>query len=250
MKLMKKIWERRFAPGKGVTRSAPQAGAPLFFFLLATYFWSLIGVNLLFLVCCLPIVTIPASLCALNRYCVKMVREGVGFFFDDYRKEWKNQLLRSLPAGILTALPLGYGYYLLSMSLSGQENGVLFAFGLFWILSGFVFGGYLFVLLAMLQLPFRELLQNALILLFAEWKTSLYVLSVTAVSLILGWILFPYSAVVFVICGYAVIQLAVCCMINPVVQKRIIGPYEAQQKKIQKQGNCPNMITISEWERA
>lgn len=245
MNLIKKLEQHRFTHEKGVFGPAPQAGAPLFFFLLTTYFWSLIGVNLLFLLCCLPIITIPASLCALNRYCIKMVREGVGFFFDDYWKEWKNQLLHSLPAGILTALLLGYGYYLLSISLSEHGSRGVFTIGLFWILSGFLFGSYLFVLLAMLGLPFRELLRNTLILMFAEWKISLCVLAVTVFSLVSGWILFPYSALVFLVCGYAVIQLAVCCMINPAVQKRIIGPYEAQQKKAQEQDNCPDTITIS-----
>ncbi len=233
MDLMKQIGAKRFAPGKGIEKPSPKGGAARFFFLFTTYFWSLIGINLLFVLCCLPVVTIPASLCALNRYLIKMVRDGVGFSAEDYRKEWKAQLLKSLPAGILCALPFCYAYYLLSMSAGANGSGIVFAFGVFWVLFGLLFGSYVFVLLSMLDLPLNILLKNTLILMAAEWRTSLCVLGATVFTLAAGWILFPYSLPVFVLFWFAWLQLALCCSINEPVQKRIIGPYEEQQKKLE-----------------
>lgn len=230
MNLMKRIGERRFAPGKGVEAPSPKKGAARFFFLFTTYFWSLMGINLLFILCCLPIVTIPASLCALNRYLIRMVRDGVGFSVEDYWREWKSQLLKGLPAGLLCFLPLCYAYYLISLSIGAKGSGMVFAFGVFWALFGLLFGGYVFVLLSMLELPAKVLLKNALILMIVEWKASLCVLGVTASTLAAGWILFPYSLPAYVLCWFSWLQLALCCIINEPVQRRIIGPYEDRKK--------------------
>ncbi|GEM_PF-287613 len=245
MNLMRQIGERRFAPGKGIYEPSPKKGPARFFFLFTTYFWSLIGMNLLFVLCCLPIVTIPASLCALNRYLIKMVRDGVGFSLFDYWKEWKGQLLKSLPAGFVCALLLGYGYYLLSMSAGEQGSGMVFSFGIFWTVLGLLFGSYAFVLLAMLDLPLRSLFKNVLILMIAEWRASLCVLGMTAFTLIAGWILFPYSVPVLAVFWFAWQQLALCCMINQPVQKHIIGPYEERQRKALVSGNAPNESEVS-----
>lgn len=240
MNLMKQIGARRFAPGKGIYEPSPKKGTARFFFLFTTYFWSLIGINLLFVLCCLPVITIPASLCALNRYLIKMVRDGVGFSLTDYWKEWKSQLLKSLPSGFACALPLGYGYYLLSMSAGEQGNGMVFTFGVFWVLFGLMFGSYVFVLQAMLKLPLLEILKNALILMIAEWKVSICVMGVTAITTVVSLALFPYSLPVLAVCWFAWLQLALCCMINESVQKRIIGPYEEQQRKMRAQENAPD----------
>ncbi|HEX3039043.1 MAG TPA: DUF624 domain-containing protein [Caproiciproducens sp.] len=244
MNLTKRIGAWRFAPGKGIYTPSPKKGAARFFFLFSTYFWSLIGVNLLFVLCCLPIVTIPASLCALNHYLIKMVRDGVGFSLTDYWNEWKGQLLKGLPAGLVCALPLCYGYYLLSMSAGRQGSGMVFAFGIFWVLLGLLFGSYVFVLLAMLELPLRALLKNVLILIVAEWKASLCVLGATVFTLAAGSLLFPYSVPVMAICWFSWLQLALCCIINELVQKRIIGPYEKQQAKKRVSGNASDASEI------
>ncbi len=229
MSWMEQIRAKRFAPGKGVFQSSPQKGPARFFFLFATYFWNLIGINLLFVLCCLPVITIPTSLCALNRYLIKMVRDGFGFSLNDYWKEWKNQLVKSLPAGIVCALPLTYSYYLLSMSSGKQGNGMVFAFGIFWLIFGLLLGSYVFVLKAMLTLPLTAILKDSLILIIAEWKATFCVMGVTILAAAAGLALFPYSLPVLAVCLISWVQLALCCIINVPVQKRIIIPYEQQQ---------------------
>lgn len=244
MDLMKQIRTKRFAPGKGVYKPSPQKGPARFFFLFTTYFWKLIGINLLFVLCCLPIGTIPASLCALNRYLIKMVRDGFGFTVSDYWSEWKSQLVKSLPVGIVCALPLVYSYYLLSMSAGKQGNGIVFAFGVFWALSGLLFGSYVFVLQAMLKLPLRMIFKNALILMIAEWKSSLCVMAVTMLTTAAGLIFFPYSLPILAVFLIAWVQLALCCIINVPVQKRIIGPYEERLEKAQMSEHVPDSSEI------
>lgn len=62
---------------------------------VTSQFWvRMIGLNLLYLLCCLPIVTIPASTCAMTRVVLNLVREKgtdiVAPFFAEFRHDfWK-----------------------------------------------------------------------------------------------------------------------------------------------------------------
>lgn len=68
---------------------------------------TLLKANLLFLLGCIPVVTIPLSLYAMNRVILRMVQDRPVKCFRDYwetvRKDWKRGYL----AFLLTALPLG-----------------------------------------------------------------------------------------------------------------------------------------------
>ena len=60
--------------------------------------------------------TIPAALSALNRYLSAIYRVGYGFSLEDYWKEFKSDILKNLPAGVLTGALGFYSCYLLSLA--------------------------------------------------------------------------------------------------------------------------------------
>ena len=68
---------------------------------------SLWKVNLLFLIGCVPVVTIPLSLYAMNRVVLQIVRDRpvkcLRDYWEAFRREWRRGYLSFL----LTALPLG-----------------------------------------------------------------------------------------------------------------------------------------------
>ena len=91
--------------------SPPAGGARLFFWLLGGEAAGLLKLNLVFLLACLPVVTIPPAYHALHRLARRMV-QGRGArcwpqFRETVRREWKT----AWAAFLLTALPLaGAGY--------------------------------------------------------------------------------------------------------------------------------------------
>ena len=91
--------------------SPPAGGARLFFWLLGGEAAGLLKLNLLFLLACLPVVTIPPAYHALHRLARRLV-QGRGVrcwpqFWEIVRREWKT----AWAAFLLTALPLaGAGY--------------------------------------------------------------------------------------------------------------------------------------------
>jgi uncharacterized membrane protein YesL len=70
-------------------------GIKRFLFISYRHFWRSIGLNLLFIAFCLPVVTIPPSIAAINKVPLNLTREGNTFFFKDFIKEFKNSFIKS-----------------------------------------------------------------------------------------------------------------------------------------------------------
>nr|WP_314463013.1 DUF624 domain-containing protein [uncultured Clostridium sp.] len=210
-------------------KAPPKSGIKRVVYILLNYTGKLILVNFIFLLCCIPVITIPAALTALNRYLIKILRVGYGFSLLDYVMEFKNNLFKGIPLGIVIGIICFYGYYLLSLAnnfMPGVQQEMITGIG-FGVLSlGLLSGSYIFVLAAMLNLAGKHLLKNAVILMIVEWKMSL-LLEVTIWGMGFAVLAFaPYSILAVLPIGFSMLQLAVCAIINPVVNKRIIEPYE------------------------
>lgn len=233
MNITEYIKQKRFAPGPGVTEPPPEKGIRRFGFLLWTHMWKLVILNLLFLAFCIPVLTIPAALCGMNRVLIKLVREGNCFLWSDFWAEFKADLFKGIPFGIICALMLFACYYFFSLSISYGES-----FGLFTAIIGFsllgfsvLFGSYVFVFLPTLGLKNRHIAKNAFILTIVEWKTNLLILGCTIAMVLITMIFFPYTLFFLAVIWFSFLQLIVCTAINEPMQRRIIGPYEQSRKE-------------------
>ncbi|MEM5768816.1 MAG: DUF624 domain-containing protein, partial [Bacillota bacterium] len=205
-----------------------------FFFLLATHPWKLVTLNLVFLMFSIPVVTIPAAVCGMSRVLVKLVREGNCFLWSEFIKEFKANLLKSLPFGLLSAVLLFMSYYALSVSTSSEDSGMSIfagAIGLFILGLTLLFSSYVFVLLPSLELKNRYIAKNAIILMVTEWKTNFVIIGSIVVMALLIVAFFPYTVVLLLFIWFSLQQLIICTAVNETMQRRIIGPYEQSQKK-------------------
>ena len=78
-------------------------------------FFELLKLNLLFVLSCVPIITIPAALTAMHRITSVMVRDENHFLWPDYWKAFRRDFWKSLGGGAaiaavmaLFSLPLNY----------------------------------------------------------------------------------------------------------------------------------------------
>ena len=207
----------------------PKGGIKRVGYVLWNYTGNIIVVNFLFILCCIPIVTIPAALTALNRYLVKIFRDGYGFALSDYFQEFKESIGKRLPLGILVGFIDFYAYYLLSLANNFTQSGqrdIVTGIGFGVAIVGSLIGSYVFMLAAMLDLKNTHLLKNACILMLLEWKTSLLVILTAGIFVFIVFGLMPYSVVLLVFGGFAILHLFLCAWLNPVVQRRIIEPFE------------------------
>lgn len=228
MKIMKRFVDW-YQGNNDVETEPPRGGIKRVGYVLWNYAGKMILINIIFIVSCIPLITIPAALTALNRYIMKIFRTGYGFTLSDYFDEFKKNIGKCIPLGVLTGGIGFYAYYLLSLAGNFRQhtlNGVVVGIGFGVLMIAILLGSYVFVLAAMLDLPARYILKNSLILMTVECMRNL--LLVCSVLLFWGLLLAfaPYTLLLVVLCGFSVQQLIVCAFLNPVVERRIIEPYE------------------------
>jgi len=234
MSITDMIRSKRYAPGKGVIGPPPEKGMMRFYFLLINHFWKYVTLNLLFVVFGIPVVTIPAALCGMNRVHIKLIREGNCFLWSEFIKEFKINLLKSLPFGLLFIAQLFVSYYALGISIFSTDNSIkLFAgaLGLFILFFALLFYSYVFVFLPSLALKNRHIAKNAFIIMMTEWKSNFKIIISLVVMAFIIAAFFPYSVILLPFIWISLQQLIICFVINETMQKRIIGPYEQQIEK-------------------
>ena len=222
---MEKRWYK-----EGDDQPVPTSGAARYFFLLRTHFGKLVTLNLLFIAFSLPVFTLPAALCGLNRTLVKLIREGHCFLWHEFFKEFKGSFVKSLCLGLVFGGGLFVAYYGLSLGLTNAESlfGTFFsAAGLFALMLAVLMGGWAFILTAMLPLGIRGILRNAWALVFLNKKCSLAVLGLGLFLWLFMLVLVPVSIVAGAFFLIAFVQYTVCFMVNEAVEVHIFAPYHA-----------------------
>lgn len=235
MGITERIMQKRFAPGKGVTGPPPDKGVRRFVFLIAAHAWRLIALSLLFLLFSVPVMTMPAAFCGMNRVLINLTREGNCFLFGDFWDEFKANLLKGLPFGLLHAFLLFDAYFAISLAASAPSLDIpMLALGLLLLGCAALFSSYVFCFLPSLSLNNRQLARNAFIFMLTEWKTNLVILGGTLALSLITAALMPYSLMLLPFFSFW--QLAVCMAVNEPMQRRIVGPYEQAEKAAAQKG--------------
>ena len=81
---------------EGAGLPMPEGGPARYFSLLISNIWKLVGANVLFVLFSLPLITLPAALCALNRVCILIYKNGSCYLWQDFVGEFRASFLRSL----------------------------------------------------------------------------------------------------------------------------------------------------------
>ena len=203
-------------------KETPKGGVKRVGYVLWNYAGRLVGANVLFLLCCIPIVTIPAALSALNRYLSAIYRVGYGFSLEDYWKEFKSDILKNLPAGVLTGALGFYSCYLLSLAGNfgkGTTHDVLIGCGIGVMIFAILIGGYYFVMSAMLDLGVGVLLKNTFLIMVLEWKLRILLA------------LAPYSLFLLLTIGVSFPQMVIYACVDRAVERRVLQPFEKLQSR-------------------
>lgn len=186
--------------GPGIPKDAPKkAGLALFIQILAREWWELAKLNLLIVLFCLPIVTIPAAHAAAMRIGVSMVRDRNVYLLKEYWQAFRALVLPASLFGWLGLAAVALGSY--AVFIYGQMAALeaLYIGPLVLCLAATLFLAialaHLLVLLADGVAPGRQLVRLALLTTLARPLPMLAALAFTA-SLWLAHVLF-YPVSVF-----------------------------------------------------
>lgn len=178
--------------------------------------------NICFCLACIPVVTIPMALTALNRVYIKLCRDGVVLFWEEFLNEWRSSWKKSLSAGAFYGILLFVCYYLLSLSVSsgrdlwGMFTGIA---GLMLLIFTVITGAYTFILIAVQELPVKVILKNARYLAaVCPGRSAVILALVTAffTAALLEPLLF---LLIFLLGGFSVLQYSVCfAVLSPLLK--------------------------------
>ena len=130
-------------------------------------FFELLKLNLLFVLSCVPIITIPAALTAMHRITSVMVRDENHFLWPDYWKAFRRDFWKSLGGGaaiaaVMALFVLSTVFYYNLMQVN-KVFVLLAGFAACVVLLTLCLSFYFFPMLAMVDLPLGALLMSLMI---------------------------------------------------------------------------------------
>ena len=175
---------------------------------------DLILLNLIYIVCCLPIVTIGAATTAMYYVCIISIRQGDGYvirrFWDSFRKNFKQATLIWLPLLVITIV-MGFDLFFWYQMGTGFSK-IMFVLSAIVAFMIFIVGLYIFPVLAKLEGNVKITIKNAaafavvyfpntivLILFTGGFLYANYVsLGMNAISVFIGFALLAYMKSFFI----------------------------------------------------
>lgn len=197
--------------GPGVDKNESQKkGILLFFELFISRFWDIIKLNILFIIYCIPIVTIGPAFGAMTSITMSMVQNKHVFIFSDFHEafkaNWKQSLICSLISAIL--------FILINISIPfyfrlAQSNSLFYTIFFFSIFITVIFGLswlYIYPLLTIVSLSIKNIFKNAILLSIACFKNTLLGALIYWTILGINMIFFPLSLPIILLLTFSLLS--------------------------------------------
>lgn len=211
---MKWLWRFSTKEGPGIAKDAPaKTGFALLADVVARNWWELVQLNLLVLVCCLPLITIPAALVAAARICVLMLEDRPVYLGRDFFEAFRQRFWKATALGLAAVAAIGLSSYAAFIFLQASKASIFLALPLTISAVTTVFlaitAAYAVVLLALRDQPFGLLLKRALLGALAKPLPALAALSLVVVLWVLHVLFYPVSIFMPVLINFSFGMLAV-----------------------------------------
>ncbi len=183
--------------GKGVGQDHLKLRSPfLFLYLFGTKIWSIIKLNLLFVLCCLPVVTIGAAFAGLTYVIKCFINDEHAFIMHDFFKAFKENFFKA--TGVFAVNALGW-FSLYTVYTNCDQIPMLSAYlfpVLFVNVLILIMDFYIFPMMVTYELSFGALIKNGFI--FALIKLPQNVIAAAAVIFAgyTAFYLYPYIGLV------------------------------------------------------
>ena len=209
---------RNMVLGNDREKPVPEDITGKFFYYLRYHYVQLLGVNVLFVLCCLPIITIPAACCGLSAVMTRLVRDEAVSVWHTFFREFKSDFGKRLILWFLMAIvPFSLAFY--TTWFGWDRDGTVTR--LVCLVVVFLVQRYWYTCMALIEETPWTNLKNAVLLVAVEWKQTLSVLF-TAGVLYGACFLFPlYGFPVMVLCLFSVCSLLVSVLLTPAALRHL-----------------------------
>ena len=196
------------------------------------HFWKLMALNFIYVLFCIPIVTIGPATAALTKVCRNYSQERHAYVFSDFWKGFKQNFKQGLVFGLIDTVFVviffvGAPFYIAWAKMMPIIYVPLFIF-LAFILVIIMMNFYIYIMVSSTNLTVKQIIKNAFILVYLGMKKTLICLFVYVFLMSVCILYFPPSLVLILTLPYSFVAFLNCGLCYPVVRKYIIQPYYDQ----------------------
>lgn len=223
-------------PGKGVDKDAPQKKRIfLFFELYFRKFWKLCALNLLYVLFCIPVVTIgpaTAAMCAvLKNYAI----ERPVFLWSDFWEAFKENWKKGFAMGVIDALILVVAVVSIQFYYAQASANMFFYVPLFIVLCvayiTLLASAYMYVMIPILDMKFKPMLKNAFYLSVLGVKTNLITTLISVILVVVMVLFYPVTIIPAIVLFFSTFWFIITFNSFQYVEKYVINPYYEQNNE-------------------
>ena len=183
---------------------------------------DLVILNIVFLICCIPVFTIGASLTALSSMTMKMARKEEGYiargFFKAFKENFRQATVIWLILLILGTI-FGMDFWIMRAAVITGPLLPIFQGVLTLMFAIFFFEFlYVFPVLARFDNTIKNTMKNAVLMSIRHLPWTVVLVVVAGASGVIGYMFLAYAIPVFCLLGFSVISLISAYVFNKVFE--------------------------------
>ena len=198
--------------------------------------FEMVKLNLIFVVCCIPLVSIPSAIGTMTQITLQLQRGDKTYIVGDFLHYFRiNFVKHTLSALALLAVAAVFGFvfwfYSTARAASGILMTLLLVMTLIPLLLCYCASCYLWVMNTVMELPLLQRLKNAVLLSVICLKESGLFLALGVLMAVVAYYGVPYTAPFFLVFGLAYWNY-VCTYHAYGAIKRYLAPPEEKQEEL------------------
>lgn len=204
-------------------------------------FWELVLLNVLYIIACVPIITIGPATAAMNYVCRNLTQRKPVSFFTDFVEKCKEHFRQGLIVGLIQTFAtvlLVTSFLSWTSSSWGASEGWRTAAVIVIFLVGYIlfFGSfYLYPMMVSFDLTVKQLFYNSAILAMTQLWRNLVILGVAVVLLFLTLLIWPLSFPVVLFLLFATLYYTSNALVFPVLLRYVATPAEEEEEMLREE---------------
>ena len=195
---------------------------------IMTKVFDVFWLSVLSILCCIPVITIGASLSALYYVMLKLVRDEETAVTRNYFKAFKENFLQSLPVTVILLVIIGIltaDFHILGQS-GGKNSSIIYGCCVVILLAAAAVFSYVFPLMARYQNTVRKTFENAARLAASHLGQTAVMVVVNLFPL--GWFLISAETFAAIFWIWVFVGLGIQAFINSLIIRKIFDRLEAE----------------------
>ena len=195
---------------------------------------DIIILNILFMICCVPIFTIGAALTALHTVTMKLVRDEEGGIVKEFFRAFASNFRQATVIHLFFLLIAGLvfvdlWFVLYSVESHGAMSYILFGVAAMLGVFSILMLMYVYPLLAKFENSIKRTLQLAFILSIRHLPTTILLVAITAIPIVFLFI--PHEIVIAVLFLMGVLGFAAQAMAQAFLYRKVFDQYIPQNEE-------------------